>query len=191
MPNDEQTNQPKMPASLLGSGLWWLWLSVIAVVLDQVTKLWARDAIELYGKIEILPIFNLTHVHNYGAAFSFLSEAGGWQRSALSILAIAISCLLLWWMRQTPKSNKLLGLSYSLILGGAIGNVIDRVAYGFVEDFIHFYYQTWHFPAFNVADMAISLGAFLLIVDAFKSGDKDEQQAKNDVTDSKQGGSDD
>lgn len=177
--NSESSNSPQMPATVLASGIWWGWLSVIALVLDQATKIWALNTIELGGRIEILPVFNLTHVHNYGAAFSFLADAGGWQRSFLTILAIGISIMLLWWMRQTPKSNKLLGMSYSLILGGAIGNVIDRVVYGYVEDFIHVFYQNWHFPAFNIADSAITLGAILLIVEAFKGESSDNSSDKN------------
>jgi signal peptidase II len=177
--NSESSNSPQMPATVLASGIWWGWLSVIALVLDQATKIWALNTIELGGRIEILPVFNLTHVHNYGAAFSFLADAGGWQRSFLTILAIGISIMLLWWMRQTPKSNKLLGMSYSLILGGAIGNVIDRVVYCYVEDFIHVFYQNWHFPAFNIADSAITLGAILLIVEAFKGESSDNSSDKN------------
>ena len=167
MPNDVKDSKPQVPASAGASGLWWIWLSIIAVVADQVTKIWALNSIDLGTHIEVLPIFTLTHVHNYGAAFSFLSDAGGWQRHFLTVLAIGISAMLLWWMRQTAKTNKILGMSYALILGGAIGNVIDRIAYGYVEDFIHFYYQSYSFPAFNIADSAITLGAMLLIYDAF------------------------
>ena len=176
MPNEvEQNEKAQMPAGIGLSGLWWLWLSAIAIILDQVTKIWVQNSIEYASRIEMLPIFNLTHVHNYGAAFSILSEAGGWQRTFLTVLAIAISGVLVWWMRQTPKTNVVLGMSYSLILGGAIGNIIDRVAYGYVVDFLHFYYNDWHFPAFNIADSAITLGAMLLIYDAF-TADKRESE---------------
>lgn len=170
MPSDSNETKVPMPQSIGRSGIWWWWLSAIAIVLDQATKLWVQDAIEYGARIELLPIFNLGHLHNYGAAFSILSEAGGWQRTFLTVLALVISGVLMWWMRQTPKTNLVLGMSYSLILGGAIGNIIDRVAYGYVVDFLHFYYQDWHFPMFNIADSAITLGAMLLIYDAFTSG---------------------
>lgn len=169
MLNQLSSKELEWPQKIQLSGLWWLWLTGIAVLLDQVTKLWVIEQIPYASRIVILPFFNLTHVHNYGAAFSFLSDAGGWQRIFLTVIAVMISMLLLWWMRQTPKTNIVLSISYALILGGAIGNVIDRVAYGYVVDFLHFYYQTWHFPAFNVADSAICLGAFLLLYDAFTS----------------------
>lgn len=167
MPNDN-------PAKAASSGLWWLWLTVLAVVLDQGSKLWVIAKVDYGERINILPIFNITHVHNPGAAFSFLSDAGGWQRWALGAIAIGVSMLLLWWMKQTPRSNKLLGMSYSLILGGAIGNLYDRMAYGYVEDFIDVFYQTSHFPAFNIADSAITLGAILLIFDAITAKKPDE-----------------
>lgn len=170
MPSDVVEEKTPMPERWGVSGLWWWWLSAIAIILDQVTKIWVQNSLEYGTRIEMLPIFNLTHVHNYGAAFSILSEAGGWQRTFLTVLALVISGVLLWWMRQTSKSNMVLGMSYSLILGGAIGNIIDRVAYGYVVDFLHFYYNDWHFPAFNVADAAITLGAMFLIYDAFTAG---------------------
>ncbi len=158
------------------SGLWWLWLSVVALVLDQVTKHMIVGSVALGEKIDVLPVFQIAHVHNHGAGFSFLSDAGGWQRWALSLVAVVICGLLLYWMRTTPKSNKLLGMSYSLIIGGAIGNLYDRLVHGFVEDFIHVYYQVYEFPTFNIADIAISLGAMLLIADALY-GHKSEKGA--------------
>lgn len=168
MPNETQ------PAKAAASGLWWLWLTALAVILDQASKLWIISAVELNTRISILPVFNITHVHNYGAAFSIFSDAGGAQVWGLSAVAIGVSLLLLWWLRQLPKSHKLLGMSYSLILGGAIGNLYDRLAYGYVEDFIHVFYQNYHFPAFNIADSAITLGAILMIYDAFTAHKQDE-----------------
>ncbi len=176
---NEEKSQPKTVYSFTQSGLWWLWLTVLVAVLDQATKLWIIDSLELFGKIKLLPVFNITHVHNYGAAFSFLSDAGGWQRWFFTGITIAVSIFLLWSLKQNSRSNKLLGLAYSLILGGALGNLYDRMSYGYVEDFIHVFYQNWHFPAFNIADSAITIGAILLIYDAFTNGadsEKTEQQ---------------
>lgn len=149
------------------TGLKFLILTLILVVIDQVTKSVIFNSLALYEDITILPIFDITHVHNYGAAFSFLSDAGGWQRYFFTCIAIMISVLIIYWMYKTPKEQKLLLTSYALILSGAIGNVWDRIQLGYVIDFLHFYYQGWHFPAFNVADIAISCGAFLMILDAW------------------------
>lgn len=162
------------------TGLKFLALSFVFIVLDQVTKLWIINSLNLYQDINVLPIFDITHVRNYGAAFSFLSDAGGWQRYFFTAIAVVVSVLLTYWMYQTPTKQKLLLTSYALILGGAIGNVMDRINYGYVVDFIHFYYESWHFPAFNVADIAISIGAFLLILDAIF-----EQKNQTQVTDKK------
>lgn len=164
--NEDSQSQPKMSLKLGDSGLWWLWLTVLTFVLDQVTKYVITNQVELGEQIVVLPLFNITHVHNYGAAFSILSEAGGWQRWALSAVAFGVSSMLLWWLRALPRSNKLLGPAYALILGGAFGNVFDRLYYGYVEDFIHFYYELSSFPAFNIADAAITVGAMLLIYEA-------------------------
>ncbi|NVK24529.1 MAG: signal peptidase II [Gammaproteobacteria bacterium] len=148
------------------TGLKFLVLSLFIVVFDQLTKLWIINSLSLYQDVNVLPIFDITHVRNYGAAFSFLSDAGGWQRYFFTVIAVVVSVMLTFWMYQTPLKQKLLLTSYSLILGGAIGNVADRINYGYVVDFLHFYYQGWSFPAFNVADIAISIGAFFLILDA-------------------------
>ncbi len=130
----------------------------------------------LRDSIDILPFFNLTYVHNYGAAFSFLSEAGGWQRWFLSIIAVSISVLLIWWLKRLPATNKVLCGAYSLVLAGAIGNLYDRISYGYVIDFLHVHYNNWHFPAFNIADSAICIGAALLLFDAFTGESPKEQK---------------
>jgi len=144
----------------------WLWLSGLTVALDQISK-WAIDAsMQLYQSIEIIPYFNLTYVHNTGAAFSFLSEAGGWQRWFFTILASIISIVLVVWLTKLKKHEILMAASLSLILGGAIGNLIDRVLYGYVIDFLDVYYQSWHWPAFNVADSAITLGVILMLLES-------------------------
>lgn len=147
------------------TGLRFLWITLIVLVVDQVTKMSVVEQMELYQSIQITNFFNLTYVHNYGAAFSFLHDAGGWQRWFFTLIALGVSGLILYWLRQTTKSQVLLPVAFTLVLGGAFGNVIDRLIHGYVIDFLDFYYQQWHWPAFNVADSAIFLGAALLIVD--------------------------
>jgi signal peptidase II len=148
----------------------WLWLSVLAIVLDQASKLLVDYSMVLYQSIAITPFFNLTYVHNTGAAFSFLSEAGGWQRWFFAGLAIVISGILAVWLLKLKPQEKLLAVALSLVLGGAIGNLIDRIAYGYVIDFLDFYYDDWHFAAFNIADSAISLGVGLMLLESFGIG---------------------
>lgn len=165
-------------------GLAFLAVSFVIVLMDQVSKIWIINNLALYQDINILPIFDITYVRNYGAAFSFLSDAGGWQRYFFTVIAIVISVLLTVWMAKTPIKQKLLLWAYALILGGAIGNVADRMMYGYVVDFIHFYYDSWHFPAFNIADIAISCGAALLILEAFFEAKADKAaKLKQEPTD--------
>jgi len=148
----------------------WLWLSVIVLVLDQWSKIAVDGSMRLYESIAVMPYFNLTYVHNTGAAFSFLSEAGGWQRWFFAAMAFIISGVLSVWLYRLKKHETLLAIALALVLGGAIGNLIDRLAYGYVIDFLDVYYQSWHWPAFNVADMAISLGVFLMLLESFGVG---------------------
>lgn len=145
----------------------WIWLAVSAIVilLDWHTKSLASDALELYRPVEVFPWLNITLAHNYGAAFSFLSDAGGWQRWFFIVLASGISLFLLVWLLRLPRQEWLTALGLSMILGGAIGNLIDRIVLGYVVDFIDVYYQQWHYPAFNVADSAITCGVVLLLLD--------------------------
>jgi signal peptidase II len=152
----------------------WLWLSLLAVILDQVSKLAIAGSMQLYQSIEIVPYFNLTYVHNTGAAFSFLSEAGGWQRWFFAGLALVISVVIAVWLARLKQHETLLAVALSLILGGAIGNLIDRLAYGYVIDFLDVYYQTWHWPAFNIADSAITLGVVLMLVESFGLGKSED-----------------
>lgn len=159
------------------SGLVWLWLSLLLLVADFASKTLVVNTMNLRDSIDILPFFNLTYVHNYGAAFSFLSDETGWQRWFLSLIAITISGLLIWWLKRLPASNKVLCGAYSLVLAGAIGNLYDRMYYGYVIDFLHFYYESWHFPAFNIADSAICVGAALLLFDAFTGESPKEHKA--------------
>jgi signal peptidase II len=151
------------------TGLRWLWLAGLVLILDQLTKIWVLNDMELYQSISVLPFFNLTHVHNYGAAFSFLSDAGGWQRWFFTVIALTVSIVILVWLKQNKKEQVLLPCAFSLILGGALGNLYDRLVYGYVVDFLDFYLGNWHWPAFNLADSAIFIGAALLIIDAFRN----------------------
>ena len=125
---------------------------------------------QLHESIPLLPFFNLTYVHNLGAAFSFLSEAGGWQRWFFAALALVISIILSVWLARLQKHETLLAVALALVLGGAVGNLIDRLAYGYVIDFLDVYYQEWHWPAFNIADSAITLGVALMLLESFGFG---------------------
>jgi signal peptidase II len=163
-----------MPNLISSTGLRFLWISVIVFVVDQWTKHAVIDGMTLYQSIQIVPFFNLTYVHNYGAAFSILYDAGGWQRYFLSAIALGVSALILWWLRGTKKELILLPVAFSFILGGALGNVYDRMVYGYVIDFLDLYYGSYHWPAFNIADSAIFIGAGLLIIDMFKNKEENE-----------------
>ena len=150
----------------------WLWLSVITLILDQWSKIAVDSSMRLYESIALFPGFNLTYVHNTGAAFSLLSEAGGWQRWFFAALALIISVVLIVWLYRLKNHETLLAIALALVLGGAIGNLIDRLAYGYVIDFLDVYYQSWHWPAFNIADSAISVGVFLMLLESFGVGTK-------------------
>lgn len=152
----------------------WLWLSLFAVVLDQASKIAVDSSMQLYESIPLMPYFNLTYVHNTGAAFSFLSEAGGWQRWFFAVLALGISVVLSVWLTRLKDHETLLAVALSLILGGAIGNLIDRLAYGYVIDFLDVYYNERHWPAFNIADSAITLGVALMLAESFGLGRGDK-----------------
>jgi len=146
----------------------WLWLSFLIIALDQVTKVLAEAYLQYgpYNSVEVMPFLNWTLLYNKGAAFSFLSDAGGWQRWFFAVIAAAVSVFLIGWLHKL-KQDRWLAIAVALVLGGAIGNLFDRVAYGHVIDFIDVYYQQWHWPAFNIADSAICVGAVMLVIDAF------------------------
>ncbi|MDR6983245.1 signal peptidase II [Rheinheimera pacifica] len=152
-----------------GWRLWWLMLLVL--VADQVSKQVVIANMQLFDSIELLPFFNFTYVRNHGAAFSFLSDAGGWQRWFFTVIAVVISAVLAVWLARNSRAQLKLNLALSLVLAGAIGNLIDRSIYGYVIDFFHLYYQNWHYPAFNIADSAICIGAALLIWDSFSNNE--------------------
>lgn len=151
------------------NGLIYLWLSVVAFMLDLFTKWLVVSHFELYESVNILPIFNLTYVRNYGAAFSFLADHSGWQKYFFVLIAVVISALLLFWLAKTPRQKILVNSAYALIIGGALANMTDRLYHGFVVDFLDFYWQIYHYPVFNVADIAICVGAGLLILDYLKN----------------------
>mgnify|MGYP000184432756 FL=1 len=145
--------------------LWrWSFLAAVLIVLDQVTKLYFDSSLRYGQRINVLPFFDFTLLYNPGAAFSFLAQAEGWQRWFFTILGLLASAFILGMMHKN-RSNKRMMLALTLILGGAVGNVIDRIAYGHVVDFLLFYWKDWYYPAFNIADTGITLGAILLILD--------------------------
>lgn len=145
----------------------WLWLSALVIALDQLTKYLAGSLLEFGDPVPITSWLNLTLTHNPGAAFSFLSQAGGWQRWLFAGLAALISTILVVWLLRLPRGSRWVPAALSLIVGGALGNLWDRLLYGYVVDFIDVHYAGWHWPAFNVADSAIVVGAVMLVIDAF------------------------
>jgi len=144
-----------------------LWISLLVLVLDQATKIWIQDVFQPYESLEVLPFFNLVLAFNTGAAFSFLSDSGGWQRWFFIGLALLVSVVLVLWLRKLGDDERRTGWGLALVLGGAVGNVIDRIWLGHVVDFLDFYWADYHWPAFNVADMAITCGVVLLLIDGF------------------------
>lgn len=145
----------------------WLWLSALVIVVDQASKRLVDASMRLYETIELFPLFQLTYVRNTGASFSFLAQAGGWQRWLFVGIASTASIAMVFWLKHLPEGRRWEAAAWALVLGGAVGNLIDRVAYGYVIDFLDAFYQGWHFPAFNVADSAITVGVGILLVDAF------------------------
>ena len=146
----------------------WLWLSVAVILLDQATKFLVVRFLDLYERVEVLPVLDFTLLHNTGAAFSILAGASGWQREFFITLGAIVSLALITWLWRLPRGERLLPISLALIVGGAVGNVIDRVMHGYVIDFIHAHWGGAYFPAFNIADSAITIGAALLMLDAFR-----------------------
>jgi signal peptidase II len=149
------------------SALRWVWLSLGVVLLDQLSKYLAVKHLVLNAPLAVFPGFNLTLVYNTGAAFSLLRDAGGWQRWLFVALAVAIAVFILIWLWRLPVRRNWLGCALALVLGGALGNLWDRVSLGYVIDFIDLYYAHWHWPAFNLADSAITAGAIMLVIDTF------------------------
>lgn len=184
MPNQVIEDESIIPSTPLK----WLWITFVIILIDQITKWMAESSLELLSaggqSIPVIPHLNYTLAYNYGAAFSFLGDQGGWQRWFFTILAAVVSVVILIWMSKLKPKEKWTAISLSLVLGGAIGNLIDRVLYGRVIDFIDvyadwdvFFLSKWpdgmyHFATFNVADIAINIGAIILVVGSFFVGDE-------------------
>jgi signal peptidase II len=149
------------------SWLKWLVISLIIFILDQITKHAVTASFQLGDSKYILPFFNLVLAHNTGAAFSFLANASGWQREFFIVVTIIITAVLLWMIRSN-RDNRLLCVALSLVIGGAFGNLYDRVVYGYVVDFVQWHAGGYYWPAFNIADSAICVGAALLVWDSFR-----------------------
>ncbi len=160
----------KISFPVMHSGVRWLWLAAIIFVADIAIKFLVMEHMG-YGwkhRIEILPFFNLLYVHNYGAAFSFLSDQSGWQRWLFTAIAFGVCSLLIFWMRKLPATEKWNNIAYSFIIGGAAGNVFDRLVHGYVVDYLDFFWGNYHWPAFNLADSFICIGAVMIILDGFR-----------------------
>lgn len=148
-------------------GLVYLWLSALVILIDQLSKAAIERSLDLYQAVAVLPVLDITRYHNAGAAFSFLADAAGWQRWLFTALAFVVSAALILWLRRINRHARLLGCAVALILGGALGNLIDRLRFGYVVDFIHAHWGEHYFAAFNCADSAITIGAALLLLDAW------------------------
>jgi signal peptidase II len=154
-----------------GRGAKWLLLSLAVILLDQVTKSYIAAHFGEFEFIRVLPVLDITRMHNVGAAFSFLASASGWQRWLFIGLALIVSLGIIVWLLRLPRNaHAMLSCGLALVLGGALGNVIDRIRLGHVIDFIHFHWNRAYFPAFNVADSAITIGAACLLLDALLEG---------------------
>ncbi|MCP4387646.1 MAG: lipoprotein signal peptidase [Gammaproteobacteria bacterium] len=145
----------------------WLWISLLVIALDQVTKQIANTQLPLHKTVNLFPYFDWYLTYNTGAAFSFLAGAGGWQRWLFTLIAIVISVIIVQWIRKLPREETMTAAGLSLILGGAIGNLIDRLYLGHVIDYIQVWLGSYPWPAFNIADAAISVGAVMLLLSSF------------------------
>ena len=148
----------------------YLWIAIVVIALDQLTKYTAADYLVRHGQLELAPFLNLALVHNTGAAFGMLSQASGWQNVFFIVVALIACVAILWIAWRLERKDLLLVTGLMLILGGAAGNLIDRLVHGYVIDFIDVYYHDWHWPAFNIADSAITIGAVILALDALNLG---------------------
>jgi len=159
------------PAAGRFGRLGWLWLSLLVLVLDQASKVYFEGALSLYQQIVVIPdYFSWTLAYNTGAAFSFLADSSGWQRWLFALIALVVSAVLVVWLKRLGRGETWLAIALALVLGGALGNLYDRIVLGHVVDFILVHWQNrWYFPAFNLADSAITVGAVMLALDMFKS----------------------
>ena len=156
--------------------LGWLWLTVLVLVIDLASKVYFDNSLQMYQQIVVIPdLFSWTLAYNTGAAFSFLADSTGWQRWLFALIAVVVSTVLVVWLKRLGRNDTWLAIALALILGGALGNLYDRIAYGHVVDFILVHWQNrWYFPAFNFADSAICVGAVMLALDMFKSKKPEE-----------------
>ncbi|MGE7994096.1 signal peptidase II [Pseudomonas sp. NPDC089554] len=154
----------------------WLWLSLLVLVIDQATKVYFDSSLSMYQQIVVIPdYFSWTLAYNTGAAFSFLADSSGWQRWLFAVIAVVVSAVLVVWLKRLGRNETWLAIALALVLGGALGNLYDRVVLGHVVDFILVHWRNTHyFPAFNVADSAITVGAVMLALDMFKSKKSEE-----------------
>ena len=160
----------------------WMIIAVVIVVLDQATKWAIIEWVPLYGRVPINDVLNLTHQRNYGAAWSILADAGGWQRWFFITLATVVSIVLVVWSwKERRMGSTMLIAGLAMVLGGAVGNLVDRVVLGYVTDFIQVWFGSWAFPSFNVADTGITIGAGLLILDSFLAKPDEESKPEEDT----------
>jgi signal peptidase II len=159
-----------------GSGLRWLWLSVIVFIIDQLTKYWTVHALDLYESYPILSFFSFTYARNYGAAFSFLGDAGGWQKYLFTAIALLVSGYLVYLLKRNSQAQRCSSIAFALILAGAVGNVTDRLLFGYVVDFLDFDLGFYRWPTFNVADIAIFIGAAIIILESFFFAEDDKSK---------------
>lgn len=146
----------------------WIWLAIVVIVIDQLTKYVASTSLIMHQPVAVMPMFNWTLMHNPGAAFSFLANESGWQRWFFAVIAIVVSVVIFLWIKRLEQHEKWQAIALALILGGALGNVIDRIWLGYVIDFIQVYYQQWYWPAFNIADSAISVGVVMIVIESIR-----------------------
>ncbi|SJL85288.1 signal peptidase II [Vibrio palustris] len=159
----------KQAITLKQSGIRWLGLALLVFIADIGIKYFVMNTMN-YGwehRLEVLPFFNFVYVHNFGAAFSFLSDQAGWQRWLFSAIAFAVVAFLIFSMRRSNASEKWGNIAYALIVGGAVGNVFDRIVHGFVIDYLDVHWGNYHWPAFNLADSAICVGAVMIVLEGF------------------------
>ncbi|MFP1723357.1 signal peptidase II [Lonsdalea quercina] len=168
-----------MRHSMKSTGLRWLWLALVVLVVDLGSKQWVMTHFQLGESLPLIPFFNLTYAHNPGAAFSFLADKDGWQRWFFAVIALAITAALLVLMYRSSASQKLNNIAYAMIIGGAVGNLTDRLVHGYVIDFVDFYINDWHYPIFNIADAGICIGALLIVLEGFfVSSEKKKAEGK-------------
>ena len=177
---DTHNSQVQVSAKPARAWPFWAWLAgaLAIIALDQITKIYFDQTLQYGERWHVLPIFDFTLLYNPGAAFSFLANGQGWQRWLFTVIALGAVGLIIRLLRRNPE-QRLFCASMACILGGAIGNVIDRIQHGHVIDFLLFYWDSWYFPAFNVADIAITCGAILLILDEILRARREKRKTKH------------